>query len=155
MVIYGLRDHECWLCEIDPNPPYFCRVIAGKSGSRDGILPLYREWAEEWKPWAGELPFVKTDGLSPTRAHKLYGERTARQFRRLKVCAERTPYDYRHAYAIRSALVFGFDVAARARMMGHSASVHLERYNRYISQERMLTLYQEMEQAGYVAETTS
>lgn len=56
MAIYGLRDHECWLCEIDDRPPYACQVLDGKTGPRENVMPLYPEWAEEWQRWQSTLP---------------------------------------------------------------------------------------------------
>lgn len=126
MAVYGLRDHECWLCEINDQPPYACQVLDGKTGARENVMPLYPEWAQEWKPWAGSLPTVNAKG-----DHTIYGERTSRAFKRQHIpfC----PYNLRHAYAIRGSVVFRISVSVMARMMGHAPEVHLRTYNRWIS----------------------
>jgi integrase len=133
MAVYGLRDHECWHCEIDPNPPHACRVLVGKTGSREGVLPLYPEWAAEWKPWEGELPTVNA------KDRAIFGERTARAFKRLGVPF--TPYNLRHAWNIRGSVVFKIPVAVMARMAGHSAEVHLRVYSRWLSKAQSLEAY--------------
>ena len=141
MILYGLRDHEAFLCEISDSPPYLCEVLDGKTGPRKNIVPAYQEWAEEWQPWAEPLPQVKVDGLTRSAAHRLYGERTSRQFRRLKIASDRTPYSYRHAYALRLALVYKFSVAESAQMMGHSPAVYLNTYSRHLDSHRTLENY--------------
>ncbi|MBF2079254.1 MAG: Uma2 family endonuclease [Synechococcales cyanobacterium T60_A2020_003] len=100
MAIYGLSDHECWFCDINPAPPYDCRVLEGKTGPRDGVMPFYPEWAAQWEPWNGTLPKV-TDTVGD---HAIYGERTARAFKRHKIPF--TPYTLRHAWCIRASVVF-------------------------------------------------
>jgi integrase len=133
MAVYGLRDHECWHCEIDLNPPHACRVLVGKTGSREGVLPLYPEWAAEWKPWEGELPTVNA------KDRAIFGERTARAFKRLGLPF--TPYNLRHAWNIRGSVVFKIPVAVMARMAGHSAEVHLRVYSRWLSKAQSLEAY--------------
>lgn len=78
MAIYGLRDHECWHCEVEENEPYRCRVLQGKTGKRM-VLPLPLEWID-WKPWLVDLPQVKSSGN-----RSVYADRTARYFRNSKV----------------------------------------------------------------------
>ena len=137
MAIYGLRDHEAWHCQIDSSSPHSCRVLSGKTGPRDGVMPLYLEWATAWQPWIGELPVVNFQGDM-----RIYGERTARAFKRAGVPF--TPYNLRHAYAIRASVVFKFPVAVSARMMGHSPNVHLNTYNRWIASQHTLNTYKEI-----------
>lgn len=137
MAVYGLRDHEAWLCEIDSTPPHACRVLNGKTGSRDGVMPLYPEWASRWQPWEGQLPKVECHG-----DFSVYGDRTSKAFSRAKIPF--SPYNLRHAYAIRASVVFEFPPAVAARMMGHSATVHLNTYNRWIASQHTLDTYKEI-----------
>lgn len=134
MAVYGLRDHECWMCEIDSLPPYACQVLNGKTGSRDNVMPLYPEWARDWRPWEGKLPQVNCGDN-----HKIYGDRTARAFHRQGV--EFNPYSLRHAYAIRGSVIFQIPPSVMAAMMGHSPSIHLEIYNRWISAAQHKQVY--------------
>lgn len=133
MAVYGLRNHECWHCEIDPEPPHACRVLAGKTGPREGVLPLYPEWAADWRPWEGVLPTVTA------KDHAIFGERTARAFKRLGIPF--TPYNLRHAWNIRGSVVFKVPVAVMAQMAGHSPEVHLRVYSRWIKQAQNLEAY--------------
>lgn len=137
MAIYGLRDHEAWHCQIDSSPPHACQVLLGKTGPRSGVMPLYPEWATAWKPWEGILPVVNCKG-----DYTIYGERTARAFKRLKVPF--APYNLRHAYAIRASVIFKFPIAISAQMMGHSPTIHLKTYNRWITNQQTLNIYKEI-----------
>lgn len=137
MAIYGLRDHEVWHCQIDSQPPHACQVLLGKTGPREGVMPLYPEWATAWRPWEGNLPTVNCQG-----DFTVYGERTARAFKRLAVPF--TPYNLRHAYAIRASVAFKFPIAVAARMMGHSPTVHLKTYNRWINGQHTLDTFKEI-----------
>lgn len=134
MAIYGLRPHEAWYCEIDSKPPHACRVLAGKTGSREGVMPLYPEWAVEWKPWEGELPVVNYKG-----DNSLYGERAARAFKRLGISYP--PYNLRHAWCIRGSVAFGIPVSVMATMAGHSPGLHLSTYSRWISAQQSRVAY--------------
>jgi integrase len=142
MAVYGLRDHECWFCEINPEPPYDCRVLDGKTGPRDGVMPFYPEWAEQWKPWQGTLPKV-TDTVGD---RAIYGERTARAFKRHKIPF--TPYTLRHAWCIRASVVFKQPIPVSAAMAGHSADLHLRTYNRWLKAAQSLEAYKEAIEKG-------
>jgi integrase len=142
MAIYGLRDHECWFCEINPKPPYDCRVLEGKTGARDGVMPFYPEWAKEWEPWQGTLPKV-TDKVGD---RAIYGERTARAFKRLNVPF--IPYTLRHAWCIHASVVFKQPIPVSAAMAGHSADLHLRTYNRWIKAAQSLEAYKEAIEKG-------
>lgn len=134
MAVYGLRDHEAWLCEIDDRPPYACRVLDGKTGPRDGVLPLYPEWATAWQPWVGELPQVACHG-----DFSIYGDRTSKAFRRAQIPF--APYNLRHAWNIRGTVVFEIPIPVMAQMAGHSPEVHLRAYQKWISKKQSLQAY--------------
>lgn len=133
MAIYGLRDHECWFCDVENTMPYKCWVRAGKTGARGPILPLPIAWAEEWQPWEGELPTIN---LRPDKdTHKIYGERTAQYFRRQNLPF--SPYTLRHCYAVRGIKV-GLHPTIAARMMGHAVTVHQSIYHKWISDREIM-----------------
>lgn len=133
MAAYGLRDHEAFFVSIEPDPPYNAHVSEGKTGPRV-VRPLYPEWLEKWRLWDSKKPHCKG-------THRDLGERTARAFKRLGVPF--TPYNLRHAYAIRASVVFKFPVAVAAALMGHSPEQHWSRYNRWISQAQHEQVYRE------------
>ncbi len=130
---YGLRDHEVFFVSIEPDPPYNAHVTQGKTGPRT-VRPLYPEWVEKWRLWDSQKPAC-------TGTHRDLGERTARAFKRLGVPF--TPYNLRHAYAIRASVVFKFPVAVAAALLGHSPELHWSQYNRWISQAQHEQVYRE------------
>jgi integrase len=70
------------------------------------------------------------------------GDRVIKAFKRQGVPF--SPYNLRHAYAIRASVVFKFPVAVAAAMMGHSPDVHWRTYNRWINQEQHQRIYDEL-----------
>lgn len=141
MATYGLRDHEVfftkmeWRDEGTGSPFLVARVTDGKTGARD-VYPFYPEWVERWHLWDLNLPRLTA------RINQDYGERIARAFKRAEMPF--TPYDLRHAYAIRVSVVFKLPVAVAAAYMGHSPTVHWQTYNRWISQEQHHRVYKDV-----------
>jgi len=141
MATYGLRDHEVFHTELEwresPQGGKFlvARVKDGKTGARE-VYPFYPEWVERWKLDTMNLPRLTA------RINQDYGERIARAFKRVEMPF--TPYDLRHAYAIRISVVFKLPVAVAAAYMGHSPTVHWQTYNRWISQEQHQRVYEEV-----------
>ena len=138
MATYGLRDHECWyahLVHIEKGDRlvWMCEVTDGKTGARKSIPPLPPEWAERWKLFEERPPQIKV------RTNKEYGDRTARAFTRQK--NPHKPYSYRHAFAIRAALKYGFPTAVSAKWLGHDPSVYLSTYQRHISASQATDTY--------------
>ncbi|MBW4670407.1 MAG: integrase [Cyanomargarita calcarea GSE-NOS-MK-12-04C] len=123
MACYGLRDHEVFFCEVSPIPPHTCRIIEGKTGGRI-CYPLHPHWATEWKLWTSEKP------ACTGKTYRDYGQRVGQHFHRHKLPF--TPYDLRHAYAIRGSIQYKIPVVAMAAWMGHKPSVHWDTYNRWI-----------------------
>ena len=134
MVCYGLRNHEVFFAEISSQPPYLVKVTEGKTGERD-VRPLYPEWVERWELWNVKCPSVNG-------THRDLGDRVLKAFKRQGVPF--SPYNLRHAYAIRASVVFKFPVAVAAAMMGHSPEVHWRTYNRWINQEQYQRVYDEL-----------
>lgn len=127
MAIYGMRNHECWFCQIEDFSPYNCNILKGKYQPRYGVKPRSLKWAEEWKPWEGTMPKVNFNG-----DYRIYGERSARAFKRMDI--EFTPYSLRHACCIYWSNTARLPLSTAAAYAGHSPEVHLKHYHRWISQ---------------------
>lgn len=134
MACYGLRNHEVFFIEILREPPYLVTVTEGKTGRRN-VRPLYPEWVERWQLWDIKIPSVNG-------THRDLGDRVIKAFKRQGVPF--SPYNLRHAYAIRASVVFKFPVAVAAAMMGHSPDVHWRTYNRWINQEQHQRIYDDL-----------
>ena len=74
------------------------------------------------------LPAVCTD-LRRTTLQQV-GRRVAEQFRRYELPF--TPYDLRHAWAVRT-IHIGLPDTVAARMMGHSVAIHTRTYHHWIT----------------------
>lgn len=88
------------------------------------------------RQWQAIAALMATYGLRD------YGERTARTFKRYGLGF--TPYDLRHAYAIRASVVLKVPIAVAAAWMGHSPEVHWRTYNRWISEQQHQTVFEEV-----------
>ncbi|WP_204140307.1 hypothetical protein [Halomicronema sp. CCY15110] len=146
LAAYGLRPHEAWFCEfVEGDYQQALQVTQGKTGPRL-VYPLYPEWVQRWGLVKVSRPQVtvpiKDDG---TRDYEEYGRRACRQFTRYKVPF--LPYDLRHAYGVRGSVKFGpahgLTVPIMAAWMGHSPTVHLNLYNRWISGAQQQQQYQQ------------
>lgn len=124
MAAFGLRDHECWFCEFKTDG---LQILKGKTGARLVFAALYPEWVEQWNLKEGKPP-----RLDLSQGFGYLGDRTSTAFRRYKIPF--TPYDLRHAWAIRASVRFGFPIPTSAALMGHSAEVHLKTYQKHISE---------------------
>lgn len=138
MATYGLRDHECWHSAIAPDEDgrLICRVSENtKTGSRE-VVPFPPEWCDRWD-LTGELI------LPPIRAkqHRDYSDRTSKHFRRCKLPFQ--PYDLRHCWCVRAAVVYRMADSVAARWAGHSVDLHASLYQRYVSQAQQLQAYDE------------
>ncbi|MEO1508046.1 MAG: site-specific integrase, partial [Cyanobacteria bacterium J06633_23] len=98
---------------------------------------FYPEWVERFELVNGELPKVNTD-LSTTTLQRV-GQQVTTQFRRYNVPF--SPYDLRHAWAVRTILM-GLPDAVAARMMGHSVQVHNRTYHRWMTHRDQQTAVQ-------------
>jgi integrase len=135
MAAFGLRDHEVWFAKLDHEMGgWVTRVSEGKTGPRT-IRPLHPHWIELFDLPNGKAPVIKV------RTHDEYGERMARQFKRCGIPF--TPYDTRHAYAIRSSVAYKIPISVSAAHMGHSPEVHLRTYNKHLSEAAKVLAYQE------------
>ncbi len=137
MACYGLRDHEVFFCEISPEPPHVCKVLEGKTGART-VYPLHPHWAIDWQVWFVKKPLVTG------QTYRDYGQRVTQHFFRHRNDIPFTPYDLRHAYAIRGSVQYKIPVSTMASWMGHKPSVHWDTYNKWISDAEHERIFQEI-----------
>lgn len=134
LAAYGLRNHEIYRVNLSPlkkgNP--VITVLKGKTGSRS-VYPIYEEWFEDFK-----LCEVKSPDADLTRTNVGLGNNVTHYFARKKIPF--SPYDLRHAWAIRAEL-FGLPVSLAAQQMGHSVDVHGETYHHWINNKHQQQAY--------------
>ena len=136
MATYGLRNHEVFFTDLSALAPGGDRVIRVLPTSKTGehqVWPFQPEWVERFElSRLGEvralLPPVCTD-LRRTTLQQV-GRRVAEQFRRYDLPL--TPYDLRHAWAVRT-IHIGLPDTVAARMMGHSVAIHTRTYHHWIT----------------------
>ncbi|MBW4519196.1 MAG: site-specific integrase [Scytolyngbya sp. HA4215-MV1] len=132
MAAYGLRNHEVFFCD-------YSALLSGckdatvqvlsttKTGSHE-VWPFYPEWVEQFQLRNICLPSLNTD-LSQTTLQRV-GQQVTLQFRRYQLPF--SPYDLRHAWAVRT-IHFGLPDTVAARMMGHSVAIHTRTYHQWIT----------------------
>jgi integrase len=136
MATYGLRNHEVFFTDLSALAPGGDRVLRVLPTSKTGehqVWPFQPEWVERFElPRLGLdrglLPAVRTD-LRHTTLQQV-GRRVAEQFRRYGMPL--TPYDLRHAWAVRT-IHIGLPDTVAARMMGHSVAIHTRTYHHWIT----------------------
>jgi hypothetical protein len=136
MATYGLRNHEAFFCDCSALAPGGDRVLRVLPTSKTGehqVWPFQPEWVERFGLERlgrdrAALPPVGTD-LRRTTLRQV-GRRVAEQFRRYDLPI--TPYDLRHAWAVRT-IHIGLPDTVAARMMGHSVAIHTRTYHHWIT----------------------
>lgn len=136
MATYGLRNHEVFFCDLSALAPGGDRVIRVLPTSKTGehqVWPFQPDWVDRFGlEVLGEapqlLPQVSTD-LRRTTLQQV-GRRVAEQFHRYGL--SHTPYDLRHAWAVRT-IHIGLPDTVSARMMGHSVAIHTRTYHHWIT----------------------
>lgn len=136
MATYGLRNHEVFFCDFSAMAPGGDRVVRVLPTSKTGehqVWPFQPEWVDHFSlEQLGEdprgLPPVNTD-LRHTSLQSV-GQRVSEQFRRYQLPL--TPYDLRHAWAVRT-IHIGLPDTVAARMMGHSVAIHTRTYHHWIT----------------------
>lgn len=136
MATYGLRNHEVFFCDLRalaPGGDQVLRVLPTSKTGEHQVWPFQPAWVERFglqelgmDPEA--LPPVRTD-LRQTTLQQT-GRRVAEQFRRYDLPI--TPYDLRHAWALRT-IHIGLPDTVAARMMGHSVAIHTRTYHHWIT----------------------
>jgi integrase len=118
LATYGIRPEEITELEFDAMPILICHGDKSESSDRR-IYPFYPEWVE--------LFDLKNPKLKPKVNTAKYINVAFRRYH-----LSFTPYDLRHAWAIRT-MEMGLNIELSAAQMGHSVKVHSETYHRWIS----------------------
>jgi integrase len=130
MATYGLRNHEVFFCNYDTlrqGEPRIEVLSSTKTGHHE-VWPFHPEWIAQFNLQEICLPAIATD-LTQTTLQRI-GQRVTAQFRRYGVPF--SPYDLRHAWAIRT-IHMGLSDTVAAKMMGHSVAVHTRTYHQWIT----------------------
>ena len=136
MATYGLRNHEVFFSDLSclrKGGDKILRVFPNTKTGEHQVWPFHPEWVDLFQlriitDTSGLLPDIKTDLKDTTLQH--IGRRVSEQFRRYKISF--TPYDLRHAWAVRTILI-GLPNTVAAKMMGHSVSIHTKTYHHWIT----------------------
>jgi integrase len=136
MATYGLRNHEVFFCDLSALAPGGDRVIRVLPTSKTGehqVWPFQPDWVEAFGLErlgldSDALPRVSID-LRRTTLQQV-GRRVSEQFHRYRLPF--TPYDLRHAWAVRT-IHIGLPDTVAARMMGHSVGIHTRTYHHWIT----------------------
>ncbi|MGC6482155.1 MAG: site-specific integrase [Synechococcus sp.] len=136
MATYGLRNHEVFFADLSAlssGGDQVLRVLPTTKTGEHQVWPFHPDWVQRFQlqdlgrnPTL--LPAVCTD-LRRTTLQQV-GRRVAEQFRRYSLPL--TPYDLRHAWAVRT-IHIGLPDTVAARMMGHSVAVHTRTYHHWIT----------------------
>lgn len=132
MAAYGLRNHEVFFCDYSAlvggqAMPVIQVQSTTKTGSHD-VWAFPPDWIDRFNLRTPLLPAVQTD-LSRTTLQRI-GQCVTTQFRRYRIPF--SPYDLRHAWAVRTIHV-GLPDTVAARMMGHSVAVHTRTYHQWLT----------------------
>lgn len=132
MATYGLRNHEVFFCDYSAlrqgETLPAIRVLATTKTGEHEVWPFLPEWVDRFNLRDICLPQVNTD-LTETTLHNI-GQRVTRQFRRYQLPF--SPYDLRHAWAVRT-INLGLPDSVAAKMMGHSVAIHTRTYHRWMT----------------------
>ena len=131
MATYGLRNHEVFFCDysaLGGSGTPVVRVLATSKTGEHQVWPFLPEWVEHFALADVRQPPVSTD-LEQVTLQQV-GRRVMEQFRRYRVGF--SPYDLRHAWAVRT-IHLGLPDSVSARMMGHSVAIHTRTYHHWIT----------------------
>ncbi len=136
MATYGLRNHEVFFSDLSSLSKGCDRIIRILPNTKTGehqSWPFHPNWVdhfglEELGYDENHLPKINRD-LTQTTLQQV-GRRVSEQFRRYKLPI--TPYDLRHAWAVRT-IHIGLPDTVAARMMGHSVAIHTRTYHHWIT----------------------
>ena len=136
MATYGLRNHEVFFSDLSclkKDGDKIVRVFPNTKTGEHQVWPFHPEWVglfelDKTTDTSNLLPSIKKDLKDTTLQH--IGRRVSEQFRRYKISF--TPYDLRHAWAVRTILI-GLPNTVAAKMMGHSVSIHTKTYHHWIT----------------------
>ncbi|BBC24767.1 site-specific integrase [Pseudanabaena sp. ABRG5-3] len=118
LATYGIRPEELTLLDFAEMPVLI--VHGDKSNNSDRrVYPIYPEWVDLFDLNNCVMPRTQNTG-----------KQCCHQFSRYKIPF--TPYDLRHAWAIRS-MEFGLPLELAAEQMGHTMLIHSQTYHKWIS----------------------
>ncbi|MDX2255571.1 MAG: site-specific integrase [Pseudanabaenaceae cyanobacterium bins.39] len=118
LATYGIRPSE--LTKLDFSEMPVLIVSGTKSALSDRrVYPIYPEWVDLFELQNINLPRTQNTG-----------DQASIQFAKYNIPF--TPYDLRHAWAIRS-MEFGLDLTIAAQQMGHTVQIHSQTYHKWIS----------------------
>lgn len=132
MATYGLRNHEVFFCDYAAlkhnREPAIVEVLDTTKTGNHEVWPFYPEWVDRFQLRDINLPNINTN-LNHTTLQRV-GQQVSCQFRRYRLPF--SPYDLRHAWAVRT-IHFGIPDTVAARMMGHSVAIHTRTYHRWLT----------------------
>ena len=132
MATYGLRNHEVFYSDYEMlasgDEEAAIEVLETTKTGQHDVWPFYPEWIDAFNLREINLPKVNTD-LNKTTL-QLVGQQVSKQFKRYGIPF--SPYDLRHAWAVRTVHV-GLPDTVSARMMGHSVAIHNRTYHKWIT----------------------
>jgi len=132
MATYGLRNHEVFFCDYTAlsqgDPEASIEVLSTTKTGAHQVWPFHPEWVDRFALRNLNLPPIATD-LNHTTLQRI-GQQVSCQFRRYQIPF--SPYDLRHAWAVRT-IHFGLPDTVAARMMGHSVAIHTRTYHRWLT----------------------
>lgn len=132
MATYGLRNHEVFFCdcaalERGDRTPVIEVLETTKTGSHQ-VWPFPPDWVDAFDLRRIQRPNLNTN-LDTTTLQRI-GQQVSLQFRRYDLPF--SPYDLRHAWAVRT-IHLGIPDTVAAKMMGHSVAIHTRTYHRWIT----------------------
>jgi integrase len=136
MATYGLRNHEVFRVDLS----LFPTVQVGensKTGARE-VWPCPANWADHFNLQRQILPNCNLELPNASLGH-----RVTVVFRRAKVPF--SPYDLRHAFAVRT-MTLGYPDSLAAQMMGHSLQVHSQIYHKWLSRRTKQQVFERLNQ---------
>ncbi len=130
MASFGLRNHEVFYCDYDALKAgkSQVQVLGSTKTGRHEVWAFPPEWIEQFDLRSIVLPQISTD-LTTTTLQSV-GQRVTAQFRRYGIPF--SPYDLRHAWAVRT-IHLGLSDSVAAKMMGHSVAVHTRTYHQWLT----------------------
>ena len=130
MATFGLRNHEVFFCDyqaLERGENQIQVLTTTKTGSHD-VWAFPPNWIDQLNLRSIHLPELNLD-LSQTTLQRV-GQRVTAQFRRYGLPF--SPYDLRHAWAVRT-IHQGLPDSVAAKMMGHSVTVHTRTYHQWLT----------------------
>ncbi len=132
MATYGLRNHEVFFCDYGllkvGNASDSITVLDTTKTGEHEVWPFFPDWIDRFDLRHVQLPKVNRD-LDKTTLQRI-GQQVTRQFKRYSIPF--SPYDLRHAWAVRT-IHFGLPDTVAAKMMGHSVAIHTRTYHKWIT----------------------